>query len=57
MIRECMNIVAQGIATAEDVDLAVKAGFGLRAPVYGVFEHTRAPCPSTTRRSRRGNWE
>jgi len=39
MIRECMNIVAQGIATAEDVDLAVKAGFGLRAPVYGVFEH------------------
>jgi 3-hydroxybutyryl-CoA dehydrogenase len=39
MIRECMNIVTQGIATAEDVDLAVKAGVGLRTPVYGVFEH------------------
>lgn len=39
MIRECMHIVAEGIATAEDVDLAVKAGAGLRFPVYGVFEH------------------
>jgi 3-hydroxybutyryl-CoA dehydrogenase len=39
MVRECMHIVAEGIATAEDVDLAVKAGFGLRCPVYGVFEH------------------
>ena len=39
MVRECMNIVQEGIATAEDVDRAVKAGFGLRTPVYGVFEH------------------
>jgi 3-hydroxybutyryl-CoA dehydrogenase len=39
MVRECMHIVAEGIATAEDVDLAVKAGVGLRCPVYGVFEH------------------
>jgi 3-hydroxybutyryl-CoA dehydrogenase len=39
MIRECMHIVAEGIASAEDVDLAVKAGVGLRFPVYGVFEH------------------
>ncbi len=39
MIRECMYIVQEGIATPEDVDLAVKAGFGLRTPVYGVFEH------------------
>lgn len=39
MIRECMYIVAEGIASAEDVDLAVKAGVGLRFPVYGVFEH------------------
>jgi 3-hydroxybutyryl-CoA dehydrogenase len=39
MVRECMHIVAEGIATAEDVDLAVKAGVGLRFPVYGVFEH------------------
>ena len=39
MVRECMHIVADGIASAEDVDLAVKAGVGLRFPVYGVFEH------------------
>jgi len=39
MVRECMNIVAEGIASAEDVDLAVKAGVGLRTPVYGPFEH------------------
>jgi 3-hydroxybutyryl-CoA dehydrogenase len=39
MIRECVNIVQEGIATAEDVDLAVKTGVGLRLPVYGVFEH------------------
>ena len=38
MIRECMHIVAEGIATPGDVDLAVKAGVGLRCPVYGVFE-------------------
>ncbi len=39
MIRECMYIVQEGIATPEDVDLAVKAGVGLRTPVYGVYEH------------------
>jgi len=39
MVRECVNIVQEGIATAEDVDLAVKTGVGLRLPVYGVFEH------------------
>ena len=39
MVRECMHIVAEGIATAEDVDLAIKAGVGLRTPVYGLFEH------------------
>ncbi len=39
MIRECVNIVQEGIASAEDVDLAVKTGVGLRLPVYGVFEH------------------
>jgi 3-hydroxyacyl-CoA dehydrogenase len=39
MIRECIHIVQEGIATAEDVDLAVKAGVGLRLPAYGVFEH------------------
>ncbi len=39
IVRECMHIVAEGIATPEDVDLAVKAGVGLRCPVYGIFEH------------------
>ncbi len=39
MIRECVHLVQEGLASAEDVDLAVKAGFGLRLPVYGVFEH------------------
>jgi len=39
MVRECVNIVQEGICTAEEVDLAVKTGVGLRLPVYGVFEH------------------
>jgi 3-hydroxybutyryl-CoA dehydrogenase len=39
LIRECISIVEEGIASAEDVDLAIKAGMGLRFPVYGVFEH------------------
>jgi len=37
--REAVNIVAEGIADPEDVDLAAKTGFGLRLPVYGIFEH------------------
>ncbi len=40
--REAVNIVAEGIASAEDVDLAAKAGFGQRLPVYGIFEHADA---------------
>jgi 3-hydroxybutyryl-CoA dehydrogenase len=39
LIRECISIVEEGIATAEDVDVAIKSGMGLRFPVYGVFEH------------------
>lgn len=39
MVREAVNIVAEGIADAADVDLAAKAGFGLRLPVYGILEH------------------
>ncbi len=39
LVREAVNIVAEGIADVEDVDLAAKAGFGLRLPVYGIFEH------------------
>jgi 3-hydroxybutyryl-CoA dehydrogenase len=42
MWREAINIVQEGIADAEDVDLAAKTGFGLRLPVYGIFEHADA---------------
>jgi len=39
LVREAVHIVEQGIASVEDVDLAIKTGFGLRLPVYGVLEH------------------
>jgi len=39
MVREALYIVAEGIADPEDVDLAAKEGFGLRLPVYGIFDH------------------
>ncbi|MCZ7665254.1 MAG: 3-hydroxyacyl-CoA dehydrogenase family protein [Thermoleophilia bacterium] len=38
MMRECFNIVEQGIATPEDVDILVKNSFGFRLPVIGPFE-------------------
>jgi 3-hydroxybutyryl-CoA dehydrogenase len=37
--REAIYIVQEGIADPADVDLAVRTGFGLRLPAYGVFEH------------------
>jgi 3-hydroxyacyl-CoA dehydrogenase len=39
LVREAVNIVQEGIADAEAVDLAAKTGFGLRLPVYGILEH------------------
>src|SRR5471030_1448192 len=39
LVREAVNIVAEGIADAEDVDTVAKNGFGLRMPAYGIFEH------------------
>ena len=42
LVREAVHIVAEGIADVEDVDLVVKNGFGLRMPVYGIFEHQDA---------------
>lgn len=42
MIREASYIIEQGIATAEDVDTAVKMGMGLRFPVWGPLEHVDA---------------
>ncbi len=37
--REALAIVEQGIATAEEVDQALKTSFGARTPVLGIFEH------------------
>ena len=42
LVREALHIVGEGVASVEDVDLAVREGFGLRLPVYGVFEHADA---------------
>jgi 3-hydroxybutyryl-CoA dehydrogenase len=39
LVREAANIVAEGIADADDVDTVAKNGFGLRMPAYGIFEH------------------
>jgi len=36
--REAIAIVAQGIASPEDVDLIARLSFGLRLPVVGVLE-------------------
>ena len=42
VIREATNIVESGLASAEDVDTAVKMGMGLRFPVWGPLEHVDA---------------
>jgi 3-hydroxybutyryl-CoA dehydrogenase len=39
LIREAIWIVQEGIASAEDVDTAVRTGLGRRFPVYGALEH------------------
>ena len=40
VMREAINIVAMGLASAEDVDTAVKMGMGIRFPAWGPLEHT-----------------
>ena len=42
MIRESINIVAMGLASAEDVDTAIKKGMGIRFPAWGPLEHIDA---------------
>ena len=42
VIREAVSIVESGLATAEDVDTAVKMGMGIRFPVWGPLEHIDA---------------
>ena len=39
LLREALHMVQVGIASAADVDLALKMGPGRRWPVYGVLEH------------------
>ena len=39
IIREATAIVDSGLASAEDVDTAVKMGMGLRFPAWGPLEH------------------
>ena len=38
VIREAVNIVEMGLASAEDVDTAVKMGMALRFPVWGPLD-------------------
>lgn len=42
VLRESIDIVASGLASAEDVDTAVKMGMGIRFPAWGPLEHADA---------------
>ena len=42
VIREAVNIVQIGLASAEDVDTAIKMGMGIRLPAWGPLEHIDA---------------
>lgn len=42
IVREAVNIVEIGLASAEDVDTAIKMGMALRFPVWGPLEHVDA---------------
>ncbi len=39
LLREAIYIVEEGIASAEDIDRALKKGMALRLPAYGLLEH------------------
>lgn len=39
LLREAANMIAEGIADADDVDTVLKSGLGLRMPGYGTLEH------------------
>jgi len=38
LCREALSLLDAGVASAEDIDTAVKASFGFRLPTLGVFE-------------------
>ena len=42
IIRECVDIVSSGIASAEDVDTAIKMGMAVRFPAWGPLQHIDA---------------
>lgn len=42
IIRESIDIVASGLASAEDVDTAIAAGMAMRFPVWGPLTHLDA---------------
>jgi 3-hydroxybutyryl-CoA dehydrogenase len=42
VIREATYIVESGLASAEDVDMAIKMGMGIRFPAWGPLEHIDA---------------
>lgn len=39
LVREAAHMIAEGIASAEDIDIAIRNGLGLRYPAYGLLEH------------------
>ena len=42
IIRESIDIVSSGLASAEDVDTAIAAGMAMRFPVWGPLMHLDA---------------
>ncbi len=42
IIREAINIVASGLASAEDVDTAISCGMAMRFPEWGPLKHLDA---------------
>ena len=39
LLREASHIIAEGIAGADDIDMVIRDGLGLRMPGYGLLEH------------------
>jgi 3-hydroxybutyryl-CoA dehydrogenase len=39
LVREAAHMIAEGIATADDIDTVIRSGLGLRMPGYGLLEH------------------
>jgi 3-hydroxyacyl-CoA dehydrogenase len=52
MTDEAFSLLARGVVSPEATDTAVKAGFGFRLPVMGIFEKVdQSGLESTTRSS------